>query len=99
MPSRMRHGVFGMARTTRASGSHFVSWARVVPAAMETTTLPAVAARMSSRSSTSGKRRFEELPDNAKRYVDGLQKLLGVEMLMISTGPGREHTITQGALF
>lgn len=51
------------------------------------------------KQSTSGKRRFEELPDNAKRYVDGLQKLLGVEMLMISTGPGREHTITQGALF
>ncbi|MGP0566547.1 adenylosuccinate synthase [Nitrospina sp. 32_T5] len=48
---------------------------------------------------TSGVRCFSDLPDNAKRYIDGLQKLLDVEMLMISTGPHRDHTISQGALF
>jgi adenylosuccinate synthase len=48
--------------------------------------------------STSGIRTFERLPDNAKRYVDGLQKHLGVEIPLVSTGPGREETIMRGEL-
>ena len=41
---------------------------------------------------------FDELPENAKRYVDGLQDHLGVEIPLISTGPGREETIMRGNL-
>jgi len=47
---------------------------------------------------TSGVTTFEELPDNAKRYVDGLQDHLGVEIPLVSTGPGREETILRGDL-
>ena len=42
---------------------------------------------------------FSELPDNAKRYVDGLQGILKIGFLMISTGPERNQTIHQGTLF
>jgi adenylosuccinate synthase len=42
---------------------------------------------------------FDKLPDNAKRYIDALRKLLGVDFMMISTGPGREQTIRLGSLF
>jgi adenylosuccinate synthase len=49
--------------------------------------------------STVGAESFDQLPDNAKRYIDALGKILGVGFLMISTGPGREETIHQGALF
>ncbi len=48
--------------------------------------------------STSGIRCFDELPDNAKRYVDGLRDHLGVDIPLISTGPGREETILRGDL-
>jgi len=42
---------------------------------------------------------FDQLPDNAKRYIDALGKMLGAGFLMISTGPGRTETIHQGTLF
>jgi len=42
---------------------------------------------------------FNELPDKAKRYVDGLQSIMGIGFLMISTGPERNQTIHQGTLF
>ena len=42
---------------------------------------------------------FDQLPDNAKRYIDGLQTMLGVGFLMISIGPERKETIRQGHLF
>jgi adenylosuccinate synthase len=48
--------------------------------------------------STSGIRCFDDLPENAKRYVDGLQDHLGVEIPLIATGPGREETILRGEL-
>ncbi len=48
--------------------------------------------------STSGIRCFDELPDNARRYVDGLRDHLGVDIPLISTGPGREETILRGDL-
>ncbi|CAI2717768.1 adenylosuccinate synthase [Nitrospina watsonii] len=51
------------------------------------------------KQSTSGARCFSDLPDNAKRYIDALQKMLDVDVLMVSTGPHRDHTILQGALF
>jgi len=42
---------------------------------------------------------FDQLPDNAKRYIDVLQTMLGIGFLMISTGPERKETIRQGNLF
>jgi len=42
---------------------------------------------------------FDQLPDNARRYIDGLQNMLGAEFFMISTGPERKETIRQGTLF
>ena len=50
------------------------------------------------KAKSSGIRSFGKLPDNAKRYVDGLQDHLGVEIPLISTGPGREETILRGDL-
>ena len=43
--------------------------------------------------------KFDQLPDNAKQYIDGLQNILGIGFLMISTGPERNQTIRQGTLF
>ena len=42
---------------------------------------------------------FDQLPDNAKRYIEGLQTMLGAGFFMISTGPERKETIHQGTLF
>jgi adenylosuccinate synthase len=36
---------------------------------------------------------FEELPQNAKRYINRLEELVGVPIGMISTGPERSSTI------
>jgi adenylosuccinate synthase len=37
--------------------------------------------------------RWEELPENARRYVEHLEELLGCNVAILSTGPDREHTI------
>jgi adenylosuccinate synthase len=42
---------------------------------------------------TVGLQSYDALPDNAKRYVEGLEKLSGAGILMVSTGPDRDHTI------
>jgi adenylosuccinate synthase len=42
---------------------------------------------------TAGITRYEELPSNARRYLERLQELLGVPITMISTGPERDQTI------
>ncbi|MCH8157245.1 MAG: adenylosuccinate synthase [Nitrospinae bacterium] len=49
--------------------------------------------------STVGIGQFDQLPDNAKRYIDALQELLGTGFLMISTGPERNQTMRLGELF
>jgi adenylosuccinate synthase len=36
---------------------------------------------------------FEELPDNAKRYVKRVEELVGVPVGIISTGPRRDSTL------
>ena len=41
---------------------------------------------------TTGCRSFEELPPNAKRYLNRLSTLLGVPITLISVGSGREQT-------
>jgi adenylosuccinate synthase len=43
--------------------------------------------------STVGITDYDELPDNAKSYLRFICDTLGVELLIVSTGPGREETI------
>jgi len=45
------------------------------------------------KSDTSQARRIEELPDNARRYIDRLSELLGCEIGLVSVGPDRAQTI------
>jgi adenylosuccinate synthase len=41
----------------------------------------------------SGVRRLEDLPPNARRYVDRLSELSGVPLSFVSVGPSRDATI------
>jgi adenylosuccinate synthase len=45
------------------------------------------------RSSTVGITRYEDLPENARAYLDRLQAAVGVPIDIISTGPDRAETI------
>jgi adenylosuccinate synthase len=47
------------------------------------------------KKSTVGIKRYEELPGNAKKYLERLQSLVGVPISIISTGPDREQTIVR----
>lgn len=40
-----------------------------------------------------GARRLEDLPDQARRYIDRIQQIAGVPATMISVGPERDQTI------
>jgi adenylosuccinate synthase len=40
----------------------------------------------------SGARTLEDLPQNARQYVERIEALSGVKLLLISVGPGREET-------
>ena len=42
----------------------------------------------------SGATRLEDLPDNARRYIDAIQRLVDVQISLLSVGPGRDETIT-----
>jgi adenylosuccinate synthase len=42
---------------------------------------------------TVGLTRWDELPTNARRYLERVQELIGAPIDMVSTGPDREHTI------
>ena len=42
---------------------------------------------------TSGKSSFEELNDKAKTFIEKIEEISGVPVIMISTGPKREDTI------
>lgn len=43
--------------------------------------------------STVGVRRYEDLPTNARRYLERIEQVTGVPIAMISTSPDRDHTI------
>jgi adenylosuccinate synthase len=43
--------------------------------------------------STVGVTSYDDLPGNAKKYLDRMQELAGVPIDIVSTGPGREQTI------
>jgi len=45
------------------------------------------------RCSTVGVTRYDELPPNARAYLDRLQVVVGVPIEIISTGPDRAETI------
>ena len=45
------------------------------------------------RSPSVGAREWRDLPENARRYVERLGELAGVEIGVVSTGPDREETI------
>jgi adenylosuccinate synthase len=47
----------------------------------------------------SGARRFEDLPANARRYVERIEELAGVPVALLSVGPGRDETIARRDLF
>ncbi len=49
--------------------------------------------------STFGKTEWEDLPENAKNYIDQIEKLVGVKISIISTGPERSQTIIKKGLF
>jgi adenylosuccinate synthase len=42
---------------------------------------------------TAGVTRFEDLPTNAKAYIQRLEELVGVKVTIVSTGPDRDETI------
>ena len=42
---------------------------------------------------TSGKTSFNELNENAKSFIEKIEEIAGVPVIMISTGPKREDTI------
>lgn len=41
----------------------------------------------------SGVRRFEDLPDNTRRYLKAVEEIAGIPLSIVSVGPGREQTI------
>ncbi|QIK38197.1 adenylosuccinate synthase [Caldichromatium japonicum] len=45
------------------------------------------------RQSTIGLTRWEDLPANARRYLDTLEELTGLPIDLVSTGPDRIHTL------
>jgi adenylosuccinate synthase len=45
---------------------------------------------------TRGARRFEDLPDTARRYIGRLEEVSGVRAAIVSTGSEREDTIVRG---
>ena len=42
-----------------------------------------------------GVRRFEDLPDAARRYVERIEALVDVPVDLLSVGPGRDETIAR----
>ena len=43
-----------------------------------------------------GCRTFEELPENARKYVEYLEQIIGVRISIIAVGPDRDQTIFRG---
>ena len=43
--------------------------------------------------------KFEDLPENAKKYVAKIEELVGVSVDMVSVGPNRAQTIVRKNIF
>ncbi|HHW40112.1 MAG TPA: adenylosuccinate synthase [Syntrophomonadaceae bacterium] len=48
---------------------------------------------------TSGIRRYEDLPEAARRYLQRISEITGVPVVMVSVGPDREQTIVLQEVF
>jgi len=46
---------------------------------------------------TAGVKRFDDLPPEARAYVERLEQVIGVPALLVSTGTGRDETIVRNA--
>ncbi len=51
------------------------------------------------KSRTSGITAYDELPEQARKYIERLEKILGVPACIVSTGPKRDETIIRKSLF
>jgi adenylosuccinate synthase len=51
------------------------------------------------KGSTHGKTSFDELPNEAQEYLKTIERMLGVEIQMVSTGPNRDQLIILKAPF
>ncbi|MGI6711348.1 MAG: adenylosuccinate synthase [Bacillota bacterium] len=49
--------------------------------------------------STSSARTFEELPLNARKYLERIEEIVGVKISIIAVGPKRSQTIVRDALY
>lgn len=47
------------------------------------------------QTSTVGLKKWDELPENAKKYIEYIEKFVGVKCKYIGTGPGRESMIVR----
>ena len=47
------------------------------------------------KESSTGAKTYDDLPLNAKKYVDFIENFVGVQVKHIGTGPAREHTIVR----
>ena len=45
------------------------------------------------REDISGARNYDDLPTNARRYIERIAALVGVRLQIVSVGPGRDQTI------
>lgn len=50
------------------------------------------------KASTYGQTEWEKLPAAAKAYIERIEALVGVPIVIVSTGPGREQTLVRKAL-
>ena len=48
---------------------------------------------------TSDIQRFEDLPKNARAYLERIGEILGLPLAVVSVGPGREQTIVLEGAF
>ena len=48
------------------------------------------------KSDVRGIKKYEDLPENCRKYVEFIEKELGVPVTMVSNGPGRDELIVRG---
>ena len=47
------------------------------------------------KSDVRGIKKYEDLPENCRKYVEFIEKELGVPVTMVSNGPGRDELIVR----
>ena len=48
---------------------------------------------------TTNATKYDELPENAKRYVEKIKELTGMDISIVAVGPGRAQTIVLDEIF